>query len=190
KINRGITVEGIGSAVSTLFGGLPMTSYSQNVGVIATTRIASRKVVAVAGIIIGIYGFIPKVGTLITVIPLAVLGGVFVTITGMIAVSGVQTISHAERSDANLLTAALTLGVALTLPGLASGAKWIQAVPSSATIFLTNGIVIAVVFGIILNLIMTLVLEPYVEDRMVSAPTPNGGTSVDSGESSETGDNK
>lgn len=168
KINRGITVEGLGSAVSTLFGGLPMTSYSQNVGVIATTRVASRRVVALAGIILGIYGLIPKVGQLITVIPLAVLGGVFITITGMIAVSGIRLIASAERTDANLLTAALTLATALTLPGLVSGTDWVQTLPNGAEVFVTNAIVLAVVFGIVLNLVIGRVLGPYVSDEAAS----------------------
>ncbi|MDY6764839.1 MAG: solute carrier family 23 protein [Halobacteria archaeon] len=169
KINRGITVEGLGSAAATLFGGLPMTSYSQNVGVIATTRVASRKVVAIGGIFLGIYGLIPKIGRLITVIPLAVLGGVFLIITGMIAVSGIRMVAHAENKDANFLTAALTIAVALTLPSLASGSDWVGALPNGLEVFVTNGIVLAVVFGIVLSLLMGRIFEPYVSGRMSSA---------------------
>ena len=61
-MHRGITVEGIASAIGPLFGGLPLTTYSQNTGVIATTRVASRRVVQVAAVILLLYGLSPKLG--------------------------------------------------------------------------------------------------------------------------------
>src|ERR1044071_1012222 len=62
-IHRGITVEGLASAIGPLFGALPLTTYAQNMGVIATPRVASRRVVQVAAGILLLYGLSPKVGT-------------------------------------------------------------------------------------------------------------------------------
>src|SRR6185436_4098511 len=75
-IHRGITVEGIASMIGPLFGGLPLTTYSQNTGVIATTRVASRRVVQVAALILLLYGLSPKTGTLLVLIPRPVVGAV------------------------------------------------------------------------------------------------------------------
>ena len=169
KINRGITLEGVASSVSVLFGGLPMTSYSQNVGIIATTRVASRKVVAIGGIFLGLYGLVPKVGQLVIAIPQAVLGGVFLVITGMIAVAGIRTIAQSERTEANMLTAALTIAIALTLPSAASGSKWVNALPSGLEVFVSSGIVLSVVVGAVLNLFVGQVLEPFVNGRVSTA---------------------
>ena len=61
-MNRGIAAEGFGCLIASLFGGIPVTSYTQNIGVIATTRIASRFVVQIAALILMLYGLSPKVG--------------------------------------------------------------------------------------------------------------------------------
>lgn len=167
-VNRGLTVEGVSSATSVLFGGLPMTSYSQNIGIIATTRVASRRVVMVAGLLFGVYGLVPKLGRLFTTVPQAVLGGVFIVLTGMIAIAGIWTIAQAARSDGNLLIGALTVVVPLTLPDVVSGATWLDALPPGVEVLVTSHIVVAVITGIVTSLLVGELLEPYVPD----APLP------------------
>ena len=96
-MNRGIFAEGLGSAIASFLGGLPCTSYTQNIGIIATTRVASRFVVQIAAVILILYGLCPKFGALLVAMPRAVLGGVFVIVCGMIAVSGIKLLSTAKN---------------------------------------------------------------------------------------------
>ncbi|HEX3130625.1 MAG TPA: solute carrier family 23 protein [Thermoanaerobaculia bacterium] len=151
-IHRGITVEGIASMIGPLFGGLPLTTYAQNTGVIATTRVASRRVVQVAALILLLYGLSPKTGTLLVLIPRPIVGAVFLVICGMIATAGLRLLSCGPKDDAYLLTTAVSLIAAVTLP-LAAGAQkeWLASLPPTARLFLSNGVVIAITLGVLLN---------------------------------------
>jgi uracil permease len=151
-IHRGITVEGIASAVGALFGALPLTTYSQNVGVIATTRVASRRVIQVAAALLVLYGLCPKVGSLLVLIPRPIVGAVFLVICGMIATAGLRLLACGEKDEVYLLTTAVTLVAALTLPLVAPARQaWFAALPPFAKLFLSNAVVIAIALGITLN---------------------------------------
>jgi len=151
-INRGITVEGIASAIGPLFGALPLTTYAQNTGVIATTRVASRRVVQTAALLLLLYGLSPKLGALLVVIPRPAVGAVFLVVCGMIATAGLRLLASGVKDEVYFLTTALTLSAALTLP-LAAPAQsaWFQAQPPLARLFLSNGVVIAITLGVMLN---------------------------------------
>ena len=164
-IHRGISLEGSVSALSVLFGGLPMTSYSQNIGIIATTKIASRKVVMIAGLFFGLFGLLPKVGRLITLIPQAVLGSVFLIITGMITVSGIWTVAQATRTEANMLIIALTVTISLTLPNAVESTAWLGSLPSNLNVILTNSIVLAVITGITCSFFFDFLLGGQINEK-------------------------
>jgi xanthine/uracil permease len=154
-IHRGITVEGIASAVAPLFGGLPLTTYSQNTGVIATTRVASRRVVQVAALLLLGYGLSPKLGALLVLIPRPVVGAVFLVICGTITHVGLRLLACGPRDEARLLTTAITLIAALTLPLAAPAQKeWFETLPPLVRLFLSNGVVIAIVLGVLLNAVL------------------------------------
>ncbi|HVT59216.1 MAG TPA: solute carrier family 23 protein [Thermoanaerobaculia bacterium] len=151
-MNRGITVEGIASAVGPLFGALPLTTYAQNIGVIATTRVASRRVVQVAAGMLLLYGLSPKLGALVVLIPRPVVGAVFLVICGMIAVAGLRLLASQPKDDVAYLTTALTLAASLTLPLAATAkAEWFAALPPLARLMLSNGVVLAITLGVGLN---------------------------------------
>lgn len=154
-IHRGITVEGIASAVGPLFGALPLTTYSQNTGVIATTRVASRRVVQVAAMILLLYGLSPKIGALLVLIPRPVVGAVFLVVCGMIATAGLRLLACGPKDEVYLVTTAISVIAALTLP-LAAGTQkeWLGTLSPTARLFLTNGVVIAITLGIALNAIL------------------------------------
>jgi uracil-xanthine permease len=160
-MNRGITVEGIASALGPLFGALPLTTYAQNIGVIATTRVASRRVVQVAAGLLLLYGLSPKLGALLVMIPRPVVGAVFLVICGMIAVAGLRLLGSGPKDDVTYLTTALTLAVSLTLP-LAATAKtaWFAALPPLARLMLSNGVVLATTLGVCLNGALGAMLRP------------------------------
>ena len=158
-MRRGITVEGIASVVGPLFGGLPLTTYAQNTGVIATTRVASRRVVQVAAILLLLYGLSPKLGALLVLIPRPIVGAVFMVICGMIATVGLRLLSCGKQDEVFLLTTAISLTAALTLPLITPAQKeWYAALPPFAKLFLGNGVVIAITLGIILNAALRAVL--------------------------------
>lgn len=159
-MNRGITAEGIASAIGPLFGGLPLTTYAQNIGVIATTRVASRRVVQVAAGLLFLYGLSPKVGALLVVIPRPVVGAVFLVICGMIAATGLRLLACGPKDDVYYLTTAVSLGTALTLPLVAPASKeWFATVPPLAKLMLSNGVVLAVTLGVTLNGLLGAVLR-------------------------------
>ena len=166
-INRGITVEGIASAIGPLFGALPLTTYAQNTGVIATTRVASRRVVQVAALLLLLYGLSPKLGALLVVIPRPVVGAVFLVVCGMIATAGLRLLASGPKDEAYFLTTALTLMASLTLPLAAPAqAEWFATLPPLVRLFLSNGVVIAIALGVTLNGLLRAAL-----DRRERAPS-------------------
>ena len=153
-MNRGIFAEGLGAALGSLLGGLPCTSYTQNIGIIATTRVASRFVVQVAAGILILYGLSPKVGGLLVAMPRATLGGVFVLITGMIVVSGLRLLQRSLESDGDALVVGLTLILSLGLPIYAQyglGDEWLAARALPVRLLMTNSVVLAVATAVGLN---------------------------------------
>jgi xanthine/uracil permease len=159
-MNRGIFAEGLGSALAACFGGLPCTSYTQNVGIIAATRVASRVVVQVAAVVLLLYGLSPKFGALLVAMPRPVLGGVFILVCGMIAVSGIRLLAAAAPTLGNSVVAGTTLIVAIGLPvharyGLGTG--WLEALPPFAGLVVTNPVVLAVLLGVGLHAALNLV---------------------------------
>jgi len=158
-MNRGIFAEGLGSALAACFGGLPCTSYTQNVGIIATTRVASRVVVQVAAVVLLLYGLSPKFGALLVAMPRPVLGGVFILVCGMIAVSGIRLLAAAKPTHGNNAVAGTTLVIAIGLPVYARyvlGAEWLASLPSFASLVITNPVVLAVLLGVGLHAILNL----------------------------------
>ncbi len=153
-MNRGIFAEGLGSALAALLGGLPCTSYTQNIGIIATTRVASRTVVRVAAVILLLYGLSPKFGALLVALPRSVLGGVFVLVCGMIAVSGLRILERVSGTTENQMLIGTTLVIATGLPVYAQfglGAEWLAGQPLLLRLLLTNSVVLGVLLAVGLN---------------------------------------
>jgi len=165
-MNRGIFAEGLGSALAACVGALPCTSYTQNIGIIATTRVASRFVVQIAAGILMLYGLCPKFGALLVAMPRAVLGGVFVLVCGMIAVSGIRLLHAAEATPANgfLIGTTLIIAIAVPIHVRALDPAWRDALPPALSLLLTNPVVLAVVAGVLLNLLLNVLL-PAADDE-------------------------
>jgi uracil permease len=159
-MNRGILSEGVGCVIASLLGGLPVTSYTQNIGVIASTRIASRFVVQVAACFLILYGLSPKFGALLAVIPRPVMGGVFMLVCGSIVISGMKLINSAPKTEGNGILVGLTLLLAIGLPvyAKASLGEWMSTVTPFVRMLFTNTVVIAVIVGILLNIIINHVV--------------------------------
>lgn len=151
EIKGATFADGLGTAVSGLFGALPNTSFSQNVGLIAITGVMSRRVVTYGAIFLIVAGLIPKVGALISTIPIEVLGGGVIVMFGMVASAGISMLADVTWSRRNMVIFAISLSIGLGLQ-LEPGA--LQHVPDTARVLLTSGLLPAAFIAIILNLLL------------------------------------
>jgi len=143
--------DGFGSAVAGLFGALPNTSFSQNVGLIAITGVMSRHVVTCGAIFLLAAGMVPKVGAVISTVPIEVLGGGVIVMFGMVVAAGVSMLSDVTWNRRNMVIFAIALSVGLGLQ-LEPGA--VQHLPDTARVLMTSGLLPAAVIAIVLNLVL------------------------------------
>jgi NCS2 family nucleobase:cation symporter-2 len=94
EIGGGTMADGLGTAIAGIFGALPNTSFSQNVGLVAMTGVMSRHVVTIGGVFLIVCGLIPKIGALIAAMPIAVLGGGVIVMFGMVVSAGLNMLSE------------------------------------------------------------------------------------------------
>ncbi len=117
EISRGIGMEGIGCALTGIFGGFSSTSYSENIGLVGLTKVASRYVVQIGAIVLILLGLFGKFGALASAIPKPVVGGLYCALFGLIAAVGVRQFSKADlNSDRNLFIGGFALFMGLSLP--------------------------------------------------------------------------
>ena len=161
ELRGGIMADGLGSAVVALFGGLPNTSYSQNVGLVSFTRIMSRHVVTVGAVFLLLCGFIPKLAAVISAMPQPVLGGAAVVMFGLIVSAGLKLVAQSGLSTRNMLIAAISLGLGIGLwqvDQLARAAGFgplpADVLPLWSMPLFVSGIVVAGVAAAILNALM------------------------------------
>ena len=149
EIAGGTMADGIGSAVAGLFGGLPNTSFSQNVGLVSMTGVMSRHVVSLGAVFLILAGLVPKVGAVIATMPIAVLGGGVIVMFGMVAAAGINMLSDVTWNRRNMLILAVSLSVGF---GLQSVPEALQHVPGTMNILLTSGLLPAAFLAVALNL--------------------------------------
>jgi xanthine permease len=141
--------DGLGSAVAGVFGALPNTSFSQNVGLIAMTGLMSRHVVTCGAIFLILCGLVPKIGAAITTVPIEVLGGGVIVMFGMVCAAGISMLSDVHWNRRNMVIFAVALSVGLGLQ-LEPGA--LQHLPETVRVLLTSGLLPAAGIAIVLNL--------------------------------------
>jgi len=118
QINRGIGAEGLSCMLSGLFGSVGTTSYTENIGLIALTGVASRYVVRIGAVILILLSFVGKLGALIATMPSPVIGGAYITLFGTIGALGIQNLMRADMgSQRNILIVGFAFLMALGLPG-------------------------------------------------------------------------
>ncbi len=149
---RGATfADGIGTFVSGLFGALPNTSFSQNVGLIAMTGVMSRTVVTIGALFLIAGGFFPKVGAVISTVPIEVLGGGVIVMFGMVVAAGISMLSDVNWNRRNMVIFAISISVGL---GLQLEPNALHFVPGTAKVLLTSGLLPAAFLAILLNLVL------------------------------------
>jgi NCS2 family nucleobase:cation symporter-2 len=152
RVRGAVAADGLGSAISTLFGGVPLISYDQNVGAVALTGVGSRFVVAVSGLLLVIIACMPKVTALALIVPPFVLGGVLVFMFGMISVVGVRILASSLNSQRDLLVMAISLGVSATV--WFAPPSVFEVFSASWRIVVGDGIVMGTLTAVVLNLVL------------------------------------
>ena len=152
ELQGGIVGYGIMNIIGAVFGGLPTATYSQNVGIVATTKVVNRCVLGLAAIILGVVGLIPKFSALLTTIPQCVLGGATVSVFASIAMTGMKLITSEDMNYRNTsivgLAAALGMGIAQASAALSTFPSWVT------MIFGKSPVVLATLIAILLNIIL------------------------------------
>ena len=151
EITGATYADGLGTAIGGIFGGLPNTSFSQNVGLISMTGIMSRHVVTIGALFLIICGFIPMVGAIINTVPINVLGGGVIVMFGMVAAAGVNMLADVNWNRRNMVIFAVALSIGL---GLQLVPEALQHLPATLKILLTSGLLPAAGIAIVLNLLL------------------------------------
>ena len=152
EISGSLACDGFISSLSSLFGCLPITSFSQNVGLVAMTKVVNRFTIATGAIIMILAGIFPIFGSLLATLPDAVLGGCTIMMFGTIVVSGLQMIGKCGYSQRNITIVALSLSIGIgftQVPDLfAIFPKIIE------TVFAENCVAVVFLVAILLNLVL------------------------------------
>ncbi len=151
EISGATYADGLGTAIAAVFGGLPNTSFSQNVGIVGMTGIMSRHVVTIAGVILIICGLLPKVGAVISSMPLPVLGGGVIVMFGMVASAGMNLLSAVPMNRRNMAIIAISLafGLGLNLVPMA-----VQYLPGTLKVLATSAVAPTALAAVLLNQIL------------------------------------
>lgn len=152
-----ITCDGFVSSISALFGCLPITSFSQNIGLVAMTKVVNRYAIATGAIIMIIAGIFPAVGALLATLPDAVLGGCTIMMFGMIVMSGIQMMSRCGYSQRNITIASVSLSVGI---GFTQAPELFEIFPQIIrTVFAENCVAVVFLVSVILNLVLPADME-------------------------------
>ena len=152
ELSGGIICDGIGSSFAALFGVLPNTSFSQNVGLVAMTKVVNRFALATGAVFLVLCGLCPKLGAIVSIMPQSVLGGAAVMMFSSIVISGIQLITKEPLSGRNLSIVAVALGVGY---GMGANTGILAHAPQAVQlIFGGSGIVPAAMVAILLNILL------------------------------------
>lgn len=121
-IVKGLRTEGFANILGGIFNSFPYSTFSQNVGLVALTKVSSRYVVVAAGVILVLLGIVPKFAALATIVPTCVFGGAMIIMFSMVSVSGIRMLQQVDfNKNTNLLIVACSIGIGLgtsVVPGL------------------------------------------------------------------------
>ena len=149
ELSGGVICDGLGSSLAALFGVLPNTSFSQNVGLVAMTKVVNRFALATGAVFLIFCGLFPKLAALVSIMPQSVLGGAAVMMFSSIVVSGIQLITKHPMTSRNITIVSVALGLGYGI-GANSGI-FVHLPQAVQLIFGGSGIVPAALVAIILN---------------------------------------
>lgn len=150
-LRGGVLCDGLGSALAAIMSTTPFSSFSQNIGVISLTGVASRYVVTIMGVLLVLAGVFPVFGALIVSIPMPVLGGAGLVMFAMIITAGIQMLDKVERSKRNGLIIAISIGCGLAVT---TRPELLDKLPSFFKEIFGSGITVGSLLALILNLVL------------------------------------
>ncbi|WP_433945318.1 nucleobase:cation symporter-2 family protein [Paenibacillus sp. SN-8-1] len=176
---KGYRAEGLAIMLGGLFNSFPYTTYSQNVGLVQMSRVKTRDVIVVAGGLLVLIGFVPKIAALTQIIPTSVLGGAMVSLFGLVLSSGIRMLGDQVNLNRyeNLLIIACSVGMGL---GVTTVPTLFDQLPSWLRILVDNGIVAGSVTAIIMNLLFNGMRGASNASSAASPGEPSGAASQES----------
>ena len=166
EISGSLACDGFISSLSSLFGCMPITSFSQNVGLVAMTKVVNRFTIATGALIMILAGIFPIFGAVLATLPDAVLGGCTIMMFGTIVVSGLQMIGKCGYSQRNITIVALSLSIGI---GFTQVPELFSVFPKIIeTVFAENCVAVVFLVAVILNLILPQNMEAFEETKTES----------------------
>ena len=166
EISGSLACDGFISSLSSLFGCMPITSFSQNVGLVAMTKVVNRFTIATGALIMILAGIFPIFGAVLATLPDAVLGGCTIMMFGTIVVSGLQMIGKCGYSQRNITIVALSLSIGI---GFTQVPELFSVFPKIIeTFFAENCVAVVFLVAVILNLILPQNMETFEETKAES----------------------
>ncbi|QFU83641.1 uracil-xanthine permease family protein [Natronorubrum aibiense] len=182
EFRGGLFNDGLLSSISAVFGAFPITSFSQNVGIVNFTGVMSRHVVGIGGVFLAVLGLSPKVGAAVTTIPSAVFGGAVLLMAGMVAASGFRlVITHADLDRRNSVVVAVSLGLGL---GIATTPEALAGLPDAAETFFGQPVIVTALSALLLNTFVPGEQSPLF-DAVPDSSAPETGTEATVGPSDD-----
>lgn len=159
EISGSLACDGYASAISSLFGCPPVTSFSQNVGLIAMTKVVNRFTIMTGAVCMIIAGLLPPVGNFFASLPESVLGGCTIMMFGTILTSGIQMVARAGFNQRNITIAALSLSVGIGFTTTSEIGLWHIFPEVIQSVFSANVVAVVFVTSIILNIVLPQNME-------------------------------
>ncbi|MBQ7083824.1 MAG: purine/pyrimidine permease, partial [Anaerotignum sp.] len=154
EISGSLACDGYASALSSMLGCPPITSFSQNVGLIAMTKVVNRFTIMTGAACMILAGLLPPVGNFFASLPESVLGGCTIMMFGTIMTSGMQMLAKADFNQRNVTIAALSLAVGIGFTTASEIDMWHIFPEMVQSVFAANVVAVVFVVSIILNLIL------------------------------------
>lgn len=152
ELSGGIICDGLGSSFAALFGVLPNTSFSQNVGLVTMTKVVNRSALACGAVFLVLCGLIPKLAAVVSIMPQSVLGGAAVIMFSSIVMSGIQLITKFPLTARSMTIVSVALGLGY---GLGANSAVLSGLPQAIQlVFGGSGIVPAALVAILLNVLL------------------------------------
>lgn len=159
EISGSLACDGYGSFISGLFGCPPLTSFSQNVGLVAMTKVVNRFTIMTGAVAMILAGLFPPIGNFFASLPQSVLGGCTIMMFGTILTSGMQMIANCGFTQRNITIVAMALSIGIGFTTASESGIWTEFSPVVQSVFSANVVAVVFVVAIIMNLILPQDME-------------------------------
>ena len=159
EISGSLACDGYGSFISGMFGCPPVTSFSQNVGLVALTKVVNRFTIMTGAVAMILAGLFPPIGNFFASLPQSVLGGCTIMMFGTILTSGMQMIANCGFTQRNITIVAMALSIGIGFTTTSESGIWAEFSPVVQSVFSANVVAVVFVVAIIMNLILPKNME-------------------------------